>query len=165
MPIELLYIIPIVALAFLVLLLVLNAQKRSQAGMNGPQGIPSPSDAGKPISDTKFLAAQKTTEERLNEYEQTISQINKSLSIRTKSLRRFRMKTAPTTMKSRGSRRSYANCTRNTTSSSARIIRCAQKSRVFRRRQSPDRVCRKWLILRPARFRLRRRCPPRTTAR
>jgi septal ring factor EnvC (AmiA/AmiB activator) len=44
---------------------------------------------GKPTGDTKFLAAQRSTEERLNEYEQTIAQINKSLSTQQQVIEKF----------------------------------------------------------------------------
>lgn len=80
MPIELLYIIPILAVVALGFLLVMNAQKRSMEGVQQQTAIPTPTPTGKLPGDTKFLAAQKSTEERLNEYEQTIAQINKSLS-------------------------------------------------------------------------------------
>ncbi|HUI93638.1 MAG TPA: hypothetical protein VLX68_15430 [Chitinivibrionales bacterium] len=78
MPIELLYIIPILAIVALGFLVIMNAQKRSM-GAQQP-GVPAAAPWGKLPGDTKFLAAQKSTEERLNEYEQTIAQINKSLS-------------------------------------------------------------------------------------
>jgi septal ring factor EnvC (AmiA/AmiB activator) len=80
MPIELLYIIPILAVVALGFLLVMNAQKRSMEGAQQQMAAPAATPMGKLPGDTKFLAAQKSTEERLNEYEQTIAQINKSLS-------------------------------------------------------------------------------------
>ena len=80
MPIELLYIIPILALAVLVFLVVMNAQKRSMEIAQQQMSAPVAAPTGRMPGDTKFLAAQKSTEERLNEYEQTIAQINKSLS-------------------------------------------------------------------------------------
>jgi septal ring factor EnvC (AmiA/AmiB activator) len=80
MPIELLYIIPILAIAVLVFLVVMNAQKRSMEIAQQQISAPTAMPTGKLPGDTKFLAAQKSTEERLNEYEQTIAQINKSLS-------------------------------------------------------------------------------------
>jgi len=80
MPIELLYIIPILAVVVLGFLLVMNAQKRSMEGAQQQMAAPTATPTGKLPGDTKFLAAQKSTEERLNEYEQTIAQINKSLS-------------------------------------------------------------------------------------
>jgi hypothetical protein len=80
MPIELLYIIPILAVVALGFLLVMNAQKRSMEGVPQQMAAPAATPMGKLPGDTKFLAAQKSTEERLNEYEQTIAQINKSLS-------------------------------------------------------------------------------------
>jgi Mg2+ and Co2+ transporter CorA len=88
MPIELLYIIPIIALSFLVFLLVMNAQKRSlptEQSKGSPPLLPD----GKSLGDTKFLAARKSTEERLNEYEQTITQINQSLSTQNKVIEKF----------------------------------------------------------------------------
>ncbi len=89
MPIELLYIVPILALAALVFLLVFNAQKRSDAA-NIPHAGPVASvPGGKPTGDTRFLAAQRSTEERLNEYEQTIAQINKSLSTQQQVIEKF----------------------------------------------------------------------------
>jgi septal ring factor EnvC (AmiA/AmiB activator) len=75
MPIELLYIIPIVALAVFVLLMLIHFQKKEQ----GADMEPIAPDK-KPLGDTKFLAAQKSTEERLSEFESTISSINKSLN-------------------------------------------------------------------------------------
>jgi septal ring factor EnvC (AmiA/AmiB activator) len=80
MPIELLYIIPILALAVLVFLVVMNAQKRSMEISQQQMSAMNAAPTGRIPGDTKFLAAQKSTEERLNEYEQTIAQINKSLS-------------------------------------------------------------------------------------
>jgi septal ring factor EnvC (AmiA/AmiB activator) len=77
MPIELLYIIPILALAVLVYLLVLNAQKRAAAGgANAPSSVVAAPKAG----DTRSQQAVRSTEDRLNEYEQTIAQINKTLA-------------------------------------------------------------------------------------
>jgi septal ring factor EnvC (AmiA/AmiB activator) len=80
MPIELLYIVPILAVVILGFLLVMNTQKRSMEGAQQQMAAPTATPTGKLPGDTKFLAAQKSTEERLNEYEQTIAQINKSLS-------------------------------------------------------------------------------------
>jgi septal ring factor EnvC (AmiA/AmiB activator) len=80
MPIELLYIIPILALAVLVFLGVMNAQKRSMGAAQQQMAAPTATPTGRLPGDTKFLAAQKSTEERLDEYEKTIAQINKSLS-------------------------------------------------------------------------------------
>jgi hypothetical protein len=89
MPIELLYIIPILAIVVLGFLLVMNAQKRSAQGAQQQAGAPGAAPSGKQPGDTKFLAAQKSTEERLNEYEQTIAQINKSLSNQHKVIEKF----------------------------------------------------------------------------
>jgi regulator of replication initiation timing len=72
MPIELLYIVPIVALALFVLFFV---QKMMRDGAARPPAPPK-----KPLGDTKFLDAQKSTEERLSEFEATISSINKALN-------------------------------------------------------------------------------------
>jgi septal ring factor EnvC (AmiA/AmiB activator) len=88
MPIELLYIIPILAVVALGFLLVMNAQKRSAEGVQ-QTAAPAATPTGKLPGDTKFLAAQRSTEERLNEYEQTIAQINKSLSNQHKVIERF----------------------------------------------------------------------------
>jgi regulator of replication initiation timing len=73
MPIELLYIIPIVALALFVLFFLQGMMKE-----NGAQSQAPPSK--KPLGDTKFLEAQKSTEERLSEFESTITSINKALN-------------------------------------------------------------------------------------
>jgi len=75
MPIELLYIIPIIAMALFVLFLMFYFQKRAQAPGPAPSSVPR-----KAYGDTKFLAAQKSTEDRLSEFEATISSINKSLN-------------------------------------------------------------------------------------
>jgi septal ring factor EnvC (AmiA/AmiB activator) len=89
MPIELLYIIPILALAALVFLLVLNAQKRTETANIPLAGSDVSVPTGKQPGDTKFLAARRSTEERLNEYEQTIAQINRSLSNQQQVIERF----------------------------------------------------------------------------
>jgi septal ring factor EnvC (AmiA/AmiB activator) len=73
MHIELLYIIPIVALALFVLVFL---QKKGE-GTGAP---PSATKGKKPLGDTKFLAAQKSTEERLSEFESMISSINKAIN-------------------------------------------------------------------------------------
>lgn len=72
MPIELLYIVPIVAMALFVLFFI---QKMIRENGEEPQP-----PAKKPMGDTKFLDAQKSTEERLSEFESTISSINKALN-------------------------------------------------------------------------------------
>jgi chromosome segregation ATPase len=72
MPIELLYIVPIVALALFVLFFVQKMMREDIAQARVP--------AKKPLGDTKFLDAQKSTEERLSEFEATISSINKALN-------------------------------------------------------------------------------------
>jgi regulator of replication initiation timing len=76
MPIELLYIIPIIAMALFVLFLMFYFQRKAQG--TGPQAAATP--PRKPYGDTKFLAAQRSTEERLSEFESTISSINKALN-------------------------------------------------------------------------------------
>jgi septal ring factor EnvC (AmiA/AmiB activator) len=76
MPIELLYIIPVLALAVLVYLLVLNAQKRAEAGGANPPSFAAAPKAG----DTRSQQTVRSTEDRLNEYEQTIAHINKTLA-------------------------------------------------------------------------------------
>lgn len=86
MPIELLYIIPVLAVAFLVYRLVLNAQKRAEAaGASASAGAAGTVKAG----DTKSQQAVRSTEERLNEYEQTIAQINRTLSAQQKVIEKF----------------------------------------------------------------------------
>jgi hypothetical protein len=90
MSIELLYIIPILALAVLVFLLIINVQKRSQAGIQPERGALFLGEEPKPQGDTRFFAARKSTEDRLNEYEQTIVEINKSLSNQNKVIEKFR---------------------------------------------------------------------------
>jgi chromosome segregation ATPase len=85
MPIEILYIIPILAVAFLIYRLVLNAQKRTEAG-----GTSAPAaGAGAQAGDTRSQQALRSTEDRLNEYEQTIAQINRTLSIQQKVVEKF----------------------------------------------------------------------------
>ncbi len=90
MSIELLYIVPILALAVLVFLLVFNAQKRADSGAAAePAAAGAP--AGKRQGDTAFLAARRSTEERLNEYERTIAQINTSLSKQQRIIEKFQL--------------------------------------------------------------------------
>jgi regulator of replication initiation timing len=73
MPIELLYIIPIVALALFVLVFI---QRKADGAGEQPVAFPGK----KPLGDTKFLAAQRSTEERLSEFESMISSINKAIN-------------------------------------------------------------------------------------
>jgi septal ring factor EnvC (AmiA/AmiB activator) len=75
MPIELLYLIPIVALALFVLVFLQKkiAASESDTAPSAPQGK-------KPMGDTKFLAAQRSTEERLSEFESMIASINKAIN-------------------------------------------------------------------------------------
>jgi regulator of replication initiation timing len=72
MPIELLYLIPIVALALFVLFFIMRKTPESETK-------PVVSEK-KTMGDTKFIAAQKSTEERLSEFESTISSINKAIN-------------------------------------------------------------------------------------
>jgi predicted RNase H-like nuclease (RuvC/YqgF family) len=81
MPIELLYIIPIVALAFFVLILLFFAQRKSQR-LPVLQGAPLSTDA---------VAAQskRSTEARLAEFENTITVINKALTDQQAVIEKF----------------------------------------------------------------------------
>jgi regulator of replication initiation timing len=72
MPIELLYIVPIVALALFAFFFALRMM---QVNVVQPQ-----TPVKKPMGDTKFIDARKSTEERLSEFESTISSINKALN-------------------------------------------------------------------------------------
>jgi regulator of replication initiation timing len=72
MQIELLYLIPIVALALFVLFFIMRKTPES-----GTEPVGSEK---KPMGDTKFLAAQRSTEERLSEFESTITSINKAIN-------------------------------------------------------------------------------------
>ncbi len=74
MPIEILYIIPVLAIAIFVVFLLYHIQKKPQ--MPPPGLYPEK----KRFGDTRFLAAQKSTEQRLSEFESTISSINKALT-------------------------------------------------------------------------------------
>jgi uncharacterized coiled-coil protein SlyX len=76
MPIEVLYIVPILALAFLAYRLILVAQKRSE-----PPSVPGGMPSG---------TLPRSTEDRLNEYEQTIAQINATLAAQQKTIERSR---------------------------------------------------------------------------
>jgi len=76
MPIEVLYIVPILALAFLAYRLVLAAQKRSET-VGVPGGVP-------------HGTMPRSTEDRLNEYERTIAQINSTLAAQQKTIERSR---------------------------------------------------------------------------
>jgi regulator of replication initiation timing len=73
MPIELLYLIPIVAFALFVLVFI---QRKAGAGGEQPVAL----SGKKPLGDTRFLAAQRSTEERLSEFESMISSINKAIN-------------------------------------------------------------------------------------
>jgi uncharacterized coiled-coil protein SlyX len=76
MPIEVLYIVPILALAFLAYRLILAAQKRSEAA-SVPGAAP-------------HASVPRSTEDRLNEYERTIAQINATLATQQKTIERSR---------------------------------------------------------------------------
>jgi hypothetical protein len=85
MSIELLYIIPIVALAVFAFSISYIAQKRS-----------IPLDQGKQLAvevrqfnDGKFLAQERTTEARLDEFEHTVASINKALANQQKVIETF----------------------------------------------------------------------------
>jgi uncharacterized coiled-coil protein SlyX len=76
MPIEVLYIVPILALAFLAYRIILAAQKRSETIR-----VPSSAPNG---------TLPRSTEDRLNEYERTIAQINATLAAQQKTIERSR---------------------------------------------------------------------------
>jgi|WetSurMetagenome_2_1015567.scaffolds.fasta_scaffold00025_63 septal ring factor EnvC (AmiA/AmiB activator) len=80
MPIEILYIIPILAIAFLAYRIVLAAQKRSEAGV---------AHGSTEASDAEIRQTSRSTEERLNEYERTITKINSTLSTQQKVIEKF----------------------------------------------------------------------------
>jgi regulator of replication initiation timing len=83
MPIELLYIIPIVALAMFIGFLVFSFQKKNQ-GQN-PETLLD----GRMMGDTKSIPSQKLTEERLSEFESTINAINLALNDQQKVIEQF----------------------------------------------------------------------------
>jgi len=75
MPIEILYAVPVLAIAVFVVFLLYHIQKKPQTTSSS---VFKPGK--KQFGDTKFLAAQKSTEQRLSEFEATISSINKALT-------------------------------------------------------------------------------------
>jgi chromosome segregation ATPase len=85
MSIELLYIIPIIALVIFAFSVSYIAQKRSVYLEQGKQL----SAEVRQFNDGKFLSQERTTEERLNEFEHTISSINKALSNQQKVIEKF----------------------------------------------------------------------------
>lgn len=90
MPIELLYIVPILALAVLAFRLVFLAQKRAEASVASGASDARQSDSGAP-------PAQRSTEDRLNEYERTIAQINKALSSQQEIIQKSREENSSST--------------------------------------------------------------------
>jgi regulator of replication initiation timing len=85
MSIELLYIIPIIALVIFAFSLSYIAQKRSAYLEQGKQL----SVEVRQFNDGKFLGQEQTTEARLDEFEHTISSINKALSNQQKVIEKF----------------------------------------------------------------------------
>jgi hypothetical protein len=85
MSIELLYIIPIIALVVFSFSISFFAQKRSAALEHGKQLATEV----RQFNDGKFITQEKTTETRLDEFEHTISSINKALSNQQKVIEKF----------------------------------------------------------------------------
>jgi len=77
MPIELLYIVPALALAVFVVILVFHFQKNPQGAETILRG------------DTRFLPAQKSTEARLGEFESTIMSISTALTDQQRIIEQF----------------------------------------------------------------------------
>jgi|WetSurMetagenome_2_1015567.scaffolds.fasta_scaffold155629_2 hypothetical protein len=85
MSIELLYIIPIIALVIIAFSVSYIGQKRSVYLEQGKQL----SAEVRQFNDGKFISQERSTEERLNEFEHTISSINKALSNQQKVIEKF----------------------------------------------------------------------------
>jgi chromosome segregation ATPase len=87
MPIELLYIIPIIAVVFLIFIVSFVSQKKS-ANLEREKNLAS---EVRQFNDGKMIAQQTTpvTETRLNEFERTITSINKALSDQQQVIERF----------------------------------------------------------------------------
>jgi hypothetical protein len=85
MSIELLYIIPIVALAVFAFSISYISQKRSIPQDQGNQLAMEV----RQFNDGKFLAQERTTEARLDEFEHTVASINKALANQQKVIETF----------------------------------------------------------------------------
>jgi septal ring factor EnvC (AmiA/AmiB activator) len=85
MSIELLYIIPIIALVIFAFSISYIAQKRSMTSETGKR-----LDAEvRQFNDGAFLSQAQTTESRLDEFERTIASINKALANQQKVIEKF----------------------------------------------------------------------------
>ncbi len=85
MPIELLYIVPIIALVIFTFTISFIAQKRSASI---EQGKKLEAEV-RQFNDGKFIALEQTTENKLKEFERTIASINKALSNQQKVIEKF----------------------------------------------------------------------------
>jgi len=85
MSIELLYIIPIIALVIFAFSISYIAQKRNDYLEQGKQLAVEV----RQFNDGKFISRGKTTEARLDEFEHTITTINKALSNQNKVIEKF----------------------------------------------------------------------------
>jgi chromosome segregation ATPase len=85
MSIELLYIIPIIALVIFSFSISFFAQKRSASLERGKQLATEV----RQFNDGKFITQERTTESRLDEFEHTITSINKALSNQQKVIEKF----------------------------------------------------------------------------
>jgi uncharacterized coiled-coil protein SlyX len=85
MSIELLYIIPIIALVVFAFSISYIAQKRS---MTSEQGKRLDAEV-RQFNDGAFISQAQTTESRLDEFEQTIASINKALANQQKVIEKF----------------------------------------------------------------------------
>ncbi len=85
MSIELLYIIPIIALVIFAFSISYIAQKRTDYLEQGKQLAVEV----RQFNDGKFLSQERSTEARLDEFEHTISSINKALSNQQKVIEKF----------------------------------------------------------------------------
>jgi len=85
MSIELLYVIPIIALVIFAFSISYIAQKRSTDLEQGKQLAKEV----RQFNDGKFISQERTTETRLDEFEHTIASINKALSNQQKVIEQF----------------------------------------------------------------------------
>ena len=85
MSVELLYIIPIIALVIFAFSVSFVAQKRSAYLEEGKKLAVEV----RQFNDGKFISQERTTEVRLNEFEHTIASINKALSNQQKVIEKF----------------------------------------------------------------------------
>jgi hypothetical protein len=85
MSIELLYILPIIALVIFAFSVSYIAQKRSDYLEEGKQLAMEV----RQFNDGKFISQERTTEARLDEFELTISSINKALANQQKVIENF----------------------------------------------------------------------------